>query len=90
MYQDDISLSNAYFHSANSSYVFLTAEKGPINADPSKPLQVYGSSPTFTLGSIKYVPDIAEGSGELIYIESSPLISRSNSQTETIKLVLNF
>lgn len=90
VYQDEISLSNAYFHSANSTYVFLTSEKGPINADPNTPLVQNNSSVTYTLGSVKYNPDIARRSGELIYIENSSPISRSNSQSETIRLVIKF
>lgn len=90
VYQTDTALSNAYFHSANATYVFLSSEKGPINADPSTPLKEVGSGVVFTLGSVKYVPDIQKGSGELLYIENNNPISRSNSQSETIRLVLNF
>lgn len=88
VYQDDKSLSNAYFHSANSTFVFLTSEKGPINADPSTPLQ--SNTVNYTLGSTKYNPDIVKRSGELIYIENSTPISRSSSQSETIRIVLEF
>lgn len=90
VFQTDTSVSNAFFHSANATYVFLTSDKGPINADPSTPLRDNGSSAVYTLGSVKYVPDIQKGSGELLYIENNNPISRSNSQSETIKLVLNF
>lgn len=90
LYQDDIALSNAYYHSANSSYIFLTSEKGPINADPAQQLQVYNGSNTITLGSNKYTPDLVKGSGKVLYIENNTPISRSNSQSETIRLILNF
>lgn len=90
MYQFDMSVANAYFHSANSTYVFLTSEKGPINADPSLPLQQEGSSAQYVLGSVKYKPDLIKGSGDTLYIENKDPISRSNSQSETIKLVLQF
>jgi hypothetical protein len=90
LYQDSISLSNAYYHSANSTYIFLTSEKGPINADPDQQLQIYNGSNTITLGSNKYTPDLVKGSGKVLYIENNTPISRSNSQSETIRLILNF
>ncbi len=90
LYQDSISLSNAYYHSANSTYIFLTSEKGPINADPAQQLQIYNGSNTITLGSNKYTSDLVKGSGKVLYIENNTPISRSNSQSETIRLILNF
>ncbi len=90
LYQTDVSLSNAYFHSSNASYVFLTSERGPINADPDEMIfMTYGSN-TITLGSNKYSPDLVKGSGKALYIENSNPISRSNSQSETIRLLINF
>lgn len=90
VFQTDLSLSNAYFHSANSTYVFLTSEKGPINADPDETLVQANGSSNFTLGSSKYVPDMVKNSGQVMYIENNSPISRSNSQSETIKLLINF
>lgn len=90
VFQTDLSLSNAFFHSANSTYVFLTSEKGPINADPDETLVQANGSSNFTLGSSKYVPDIVKNSGQVMYIENNSEISRSNSQSETIKLLINF
>jgi hypothetical protein len=90
VYQTSVSVSNAYFHSANSSYVFLTSEKGPINANPSQPLVQLSGSATFTLGSIKYEPDLVQGSGDVIYIENNSPITRSNTQSETVRLIMNF
>lgn len=90
VYQTDVILSNAYFHSSNATYVFLTSEKGPINADPSDILIQQGGSATFTLGSNKYTPDLVKNSGKVLYIENNAAISRSNSQSETIKLTVKF
>lgn len=90
VYQTDIILSNAYFHSANDTFVFLTSEKGPINADPDEILQAIGESNNFTLGSTKYNPDLVKGSGKVLYIENNSPISRSISQSETIRLILEF
>jgi hypothetical protein len=90
VFQQEQSLSNAYFHSSNATFVFLTSEKGPINADPQSPLERAAGGAAFTLGSTKYTPDIQKGSGDLLYIENTDTVSRSNSQTETIRLVLKF
>ena len=90
VYQTEVSLSNAFFHSANSTYLFLTSEKGPINADPNEELVKVNGSATYTLGSVKYPPDIVKNSGEVIYIENSEPISRSNSQSEAFRIVLQF
>lgn len=91
VYQQSLSLSNAYFHSSNSTYVTLTSEKGTINPDPSSPLISSSSNAqTYILGSTKYSPDIVKGSGEIIYIENRNPVSRSNSQTETVRTILNF
>lgn len=90
LFQTDVSLSNAYYHSSNSTYVFLTSEKGVINADPGEPLMMVNGSNNFTLGSNKYPPDLVKGSGKVLYIENNEPISRSISQSETIRLILNF
>jgi len=79
--------SNAYFHSANDTFVFLTsADK--IQATSSLPLQQSNGFATFTLTSTKYSPDIVKGSGRSLYIENTSAISRSNSQSELFKLTL--
>lgn len=88
--QTDISLSNAYYHSSNSTYVFLTVERGPINADPAEQIREDQGAASFTLGSVKYPPDVIKGSGEVIYIENSAAISRDPSQSETLRLIINF
>lgn len=90
VFQQDITLANAYYHSANTNFVFLTSEKGPINPDPTTPLERQSGGASFTLGSTKYSPDVQKGSGELLYIENTDTISRSDSQTETIRIVLKF
>ncbi len=90
VFQTDIAVSNASFHSANATYVFLTSEKGPINADPLNQLRQQGGAASFTLGSTKYSPDIIKGTGKVLYIENISPISRSPSQSETIKLTIKF
>ena len=91
VFQQSQALSNAYFHSSNATYVFLTSEKGVINADVATPLvSSTSNAQTYILGTVKYSPDIVKGTGEIIYIENRAAVSRSNSQTETIRTILNF
>jgi hypothetical protein len=90
VYQTDISLSNAYMHSANSTYVYITSEKGPINADPASPLLMSGGSNSYVLESTKYTSDIVKQSGDVLYIESNSPISRSDSQSETYRMIFKF
>lgn len=90
VYQSLESVSNAYYHSSNNTYVFLTSEKGVINADPNDPLFQSNGSANFTLGSVKYTPDIVKGTGKVLYIENTDPISRSISQSETVKLIIKF
>lgn len=90
LYQGSMALSNAYYHSSNSSYIFLTSEKGAINANPDDPIVVLNTGDTITPGSIKYTPDVSKGSGEIIYIENLDPITRSNTQSETIRIILSF
>lgn len=90
VYQTDTSLSNAYFHSANDSFVFLSDDRGPINADPFTPIVQLGSSAQYIPGSVKYTPDIVRLSGEVAYIENYSPITRSDNQSETFRLVLKF
>ena len=82
--------ANAFFHSANSTYIFLTSQKGVINADPNDPIQQMDGSASFTLGTIKQDPDIVKGSGEVMYVENITPVSRSISQSETVKFILSF
>lgn len=90
VFQTDITLSNAYFHSANDTYIFLTSEKGYINPDPAEPVFMAVGSNNYTLGTNKYTSDLVKGSGKVLYIENNDPISRSSSQSETIRLILNF
>ena len=83
--------SYAYIHSANStafkvvrpSSVFFAGNT--IIGDDSGTSVVLDSGSTY-----KYEGDLIRGSGDIIYIENIEPISRSNTQSETIKLILEF
>lgn len=84
-------LPSAYYHSANTTHVFLTSEKGPVNADPNEHLQSANGAGEYVLGSIKYTPDIQKGSGQVLYIENMDTpVSRAPNQSEKINIVLKF
>ena len=87
---NDADGSNAFFHSANSTYIFLTSVKGTINADANDPINQVDGSATFTLGTTKYNSDMVKGSGEVMYVENITPVSRSGSQSETVKFILSF
>lgn len=77
--------STAYYHSGNSTTVYLTGIFGEISNNDVFVGQTSGA--TFT-SAYKYVGDIVPGPGKVLYIQNSSPISRSNTQTETIKIVV--
>jgi hypothetical protein len=87
VFQTDIATVNAVFHSIDSNYVFLTDERGALNAGQS----IVGQTSSATANVItKLSPDLVIGSGEVLYIENTDPISRSNNQTEVIKIIMKF
>lgn len=79
--------SNAFFHSSNGSVLNLTNKRGILNT--SNTITGQNSGAIANIQSVVY-PDIVEGSGEVLYIENVDPIPRSNLQSETIKLILQF
>lgn len=87
VYQTDIQLTNAYFHSNTSSNIYFTSVKGTLNTSNT----IIGQSSGATANLLSYYrPDLVVGSGEVLYIENESPITRSASQTETIKIILQF
>lgn len=87
VYQNNIVLANGVFHSNNSTHLTLTNVKGVMNAEET----IVG----VTSGAIANVqgrvePDLVKYSGEVLYLENVEPVSRSNSQSEQIKIVLKF
>jgi hypothetical protein len=81
--------SSGIIHKANSSVIYYTGEVGYIGAGTLNTVRGSDSQATANV-TTKYTPDIVKNSGKLLYIESSDPISRSISQSETIRLVLEF
>ena len=87
VYQTDIQLTNAIFHSNTSSNIYLTAVRGALNTGNT----IVGVSSGATANLLfHYPPDLLVGSGEVLYIENENAITRSASQTETVKIILQF
>lgn len=87
VYQTDLSLANAYFHSNTATTLYLTNEKGALNTGNTIIGQTSGAVATL---NIHYPPDIIPGSGEILYVENQNKVTRSSTQTETIKIILQF
>lgn len=87
VYQSSVELSNAVFHSVDSNYIYLTDVRGNINS--SNTIIGLTSSATANVTSV-LPPDLVIGSGEVLYIENTDPISRSNNQTEVIKIIIKF
>jgi hypothetical protein len=87
VYQTDVQLANAVFHSNTSANIYLTHVRGTLNTGNSIIGQLSGASATLVYA---YPPDLVIGSGEVLYVENGSAISRSNSQSETVKIILQF
>ena len=82
----------AYHYSSNSTVLRLVSKKGNVSASNSEVQQYVDgvtSEAKFLVSSVTE-PDLVKGSGDVIYIENFTPISKTNGQTETIKLTLEF
>jgi len=74
----------------NTTYNFyLTAVKGEFETGGSKTIQSASGGKIVDVSAIRQ-PDLVKYSGDIVYAENITAVSRSNTQSETIKLVLNF
>ena len=87
VYQNSAALANGVFHSNDATYLSLTNVKGTFNVGQP----IVGNTSTAQANVTGYTPpDLVKNAGDIIYIENIEPISRSNTQTETIKIVLKF
>ena len=87
VYQVDVATANAYYHSNDANYYYLTDLRGVLNTGNT----IIGQNSNATANiSSRLPPDIVQGSGEVLYIENVDPIDRSSSQSESIKLILKF
>ena len=88
IYQTQAGLDpTAYYHSSNAEFIFVSNKFGIFNNGNT----VIGntSSAQATLSS-QWPGDLISGSGEVIYIENTEPITRSSTQTETFKIIVEY
>jgi hypothetical protein len=93
LYSSNVLTGNATarFHSGNSSSIAVVNQDGLFyTGETIQGLSSGASCQISTGSSYKYEGDIIRGSGDIIYIENIEPISRSNTQSEVIKLILEF
>lgn len=81
--------SNAIFYGNNvtGNTVYLTAKQGPLYIGNT----IIGATTNATAYiNTSYGPDLVVGSGDVLYLENFAAISRSNTATETVKILLQF
>lgn len=87
IYQVNTATSNAVYYSNTASTMYLTHVKGSLNSLTP----VFGNTSLAQASLIySYPPDLVPGSGEVLYYENESPVTRSASQTETIKVILQF
>jgi|TARA_R110002073_G_scaffold175180_3_gene332479 hypothetical protein len=81
--------ANGTVYQSNSTHTSLTTVRGAFSA--SNTYIVTGGTSSRTVrfkNSIQ--PDLVRGSGEILFLKNIEAVSRSNTLTETVKLVLKF
>lgn len=74
----------------NTTYNFyLTGVKGVFETGGSKTIQSANGDKIVQVSSIRQ-PDLIKYTGDIIYAENITAVTRSNTQSETVKLVLKF
>jgi len=85
--------SSAVFYANNVSgnTVYLSKKFGPIKATSDLTGFLTGSSSgsTFDINTV-IPPDLVQESGDVLYIENFPTVNRSSTQSETVKLILEY
>jgi hypothetical protein len=71
-------------------YLYVTNVQNTWQTGAAAGVSTGASSDAQFTVTAKYEGELVPGSGEVVYIENLPPIARSNSQTETIKLILEF
>lgn len=82
--------ANGYVYYANSSLISVVNTKGTFNvSDINQTFTISGDTSDASANVTgKVSPDLEEFSGDLLYIENIESISRANTQSETIKLII--
>lgn len=85
-------VANADLFSINSTSISVTNQLGIVNVSDVDDLNTFEGISSGAVASLSAVstPDLVNGSGEILYIENVVPVSRSNTQSETFKLIIEF
>ena len=86
--QDDTD-ANAYVHFANSTTVAVTSQKGTFSIATDNVVTGQTTSRSSKL-TAQTNPDLVRNAGEILYLNNIDAVSRSNTTTETVRLVITF
>jgi hypothetical protein len=87
VYQTDVQFANGIFHSNTASNVYITHIQGTLNTGNTLTGQLSGATANLLYA---FPPDLVVGSGQVLYYENESPITRSASQSETVKIILQF
>jgi hypothetical protein len=89
VYQQDLAVSNAVFHSmvGSNTIMYVTNQIGNFNI--ANDIIGLTSGAVATIVN-KYTPELVYGTGDILYIENVEPITRQTDQTETFKIILEF
>lgn len=82
-------IQDIYDYSNGTYDFYLTGVKGVFEVGGSKTIQSANGNKIVEVSAIRQ-PDLIKYTGDIIYAENITAVSRSNTQSETIKLVLKF
>jgi len=83
--------ATARYHSGNSTALYVTNPTGLFFPGNTVTGNSSGALAVLTSGNdYRYDGDFIRGSGDIIYIENIEPIARANSQSETIKVIVEF
>lgn len=84
--------ANADLFSVNSTSMSVTNQLGIVNVSDVDDLNTFEGISSGAVASLSAVtiPDLVNGSGEVLYVENIIPVVRSNTQSETIKLIIEF
>lgn len=85
--------ANGFVYFANTSMLKINGVKGTFNiAETNTSSGIIHGQSSLAAANVTHIkiPDLVYGSGEVLYIENITPIARSNGQTETIKVIVEF
>jgi hypothetical protein len=89
IFQSNVAVSNAVFYGNDAAFatVYVTNKYGPIYS--SNTIQGSQSGAVFNINTV-IQPDLVPESGDVLYLENFTSVSRANTQSEMIQLVMQY